>query len=299
MTAFVFQGNIPPSMPKSITKTNLPAWVPDAVLSAYTKQSGLPKDSRPYTDCKITGDSSITIAEGYSGISVPFKVVSKPAPTITLSASQFKWNGKGNTLLLPVGQMKGSYPVKITVSNGIGIDAEFAFTLKVIQPKVTGIKTIPFLHVVKGRTVALPFVVSPANATNKAVTWKSSKQKVATVTDGKIRGVSTGMSTITLTTIDGRKTAKCSVVVAAKATALKSVKTTPAKTATMKLGKTLQIKIALSPKTASGIIPVYGTDKPGVATVDKLGKVTAVAKGKATITIKVGSKSMKIAVTVK
>jgi hypothetical protein len=60
----------------------------------------------------------------------------------------------------------------------------------------------------------LTATVSPANASNKAVTWASSDSSVATVTaSGHITGVSTGTATITVTTIDGGFTASCNVVV--------------------------------------------------------------------------------------
>lgn len=62
-------------------------------------------------------------------------------------------------------------------------------------------------------TVQLTATVSPANATNKAVTWQSSNTSVATVSDGLVTAVAPGNATITVTTVDGNKTATCSIVV--------------------------------------------------------------------------------------
>lgn len=60
----------------------------------------------------------------------------------------------------------------------------------------------------------LTAIISPSDATNKAVTWSSSNTAVATIdNDGRIAPVSTGNTTITVTTVDGNKTATCKVTV--------------------------------------------------------------------------------------
>ena len=55
--------------------------------------------------------------------------------------------------------------------------------------------------------------VSPADATNKSVTWKSDDNAVAIVSNGKITAVGPGMTTVTVTTADGNKTATVKVTV--------------------------------------------------------------------------------------
>ena len=65
-----------------------------------------------------------------------------------------------------------------------------------------------------GLTTTLIPTISPSNATNKSVTWKSSNTKIATInSSGLITGIKAGKSTITVTTVDGKKTAKCTVTV--------------------------------------------------------------------------------------
>lgn len=66
----------------------------------------------------------------------------------------------------------------------------------------------------KGETFNITANVSPANATDKTVTYKSDDEKVATVDgSGKVTAVANGKTTITVTTKDGGKTAKCEVTV--------------------------------------------------------------------------------------
>ena len=73
------------------------------------------------------------------------------------------------------------------------------------------------LDLIEGGTETLTATVSPDNATNKKVSWKSSDTAVATVDDnGKVTAVKAGSATITVTA-DGGKTATCSVKVTEQA----------------------------------------------------------------------------------
>lgn len=65
----------------------------------------------------------------------------------------------------------------------------------------------------KGKTETLTPTFTPANATNKNVTWESDNTSVATVEDGVVTAVAAGTATITVTTEDGDKTATCEVIV--------------------------------------------------------------------------------------
>ena len=65
----------------------------------------------------------------------------------------------------------------------------------------------------EGNVFTLTATISPANATNTDVTWKSSDAAVVKVVNGKITAVGSGIATITVTTNDGGKTATCAVEV--------------------------------------------------------------------------------------
>jgi uncharacterized protein YjdB len=85
---------------------------------------------------------------------------------------------------------------------------------------VTGVTVSPTtLSLTVGQTATLTATVSPANATNKSVTWSSSNTSVATVSStGVVTAVAAGSATITVTTVDGAKTATCAVTVTAGGT---------------------------------------------------------------------------------
>lgn len=74
-----------------------------------------------------------------------------------------------------------------------------------------------------GEKLNLTATVAPANATNKLVSWTSSDETVATVSNGVVSAKKAGNTTITVKTADGNKTATCDVNVTAKTAPVGSV----------------------------------------------------------------------------
>ena len=150
-----------------------------------------------------------------------------------------------------------------------------------------------------GQTMTLRASVSPENASNKKITWKSSDSKIATVSSsGVVKGVKKGTATITATTVDGNKIAKCTITV--KPISVKSVKLGK-KTASVKKGKKLTLKATVSPSNATNKAVSWTSSNKKIATVSSKGVVKGVKKGKATITVttKDGKKTAICKVTVK
>ena len=69
-----------------------------------------------------------------------------------------------------------------------------------------------------GETATLTATVLPEDATDKTVTWSSSNETVATVSDGIVTPVSEGETDITVTTAEGGYTDTCKVTVSAQET---------------------------------------------------------------------------------
>ena len=78
---------------------------------------------------------------------------------------------------------------------------------------VTGVSVTPAQATIRvGNTTTIKAIVTPDDATEKAVTWTSSDDTVATVdSNGVVTGVKVGTATITATTIDGSFAATCEV----------------------------------------------------------------------------------------
>jgi len=70
------------------------------------------------------------------------------------------------------------------------------------------------VSILKGKTSKLIPIINPSNASNKKVTWKSSNVKIASVSStGMMKGIKKGIAYITIVTMDGKKSARCKVVV--------------------------------------------------------------------------------------
>ena len=86
----------------------------------------------------------------------------------------------------------------------------------VVNIPVTGVTISNKNVTVKANnSILITATVEPSDATNKYCVWSSDKPSIATVDNGRIRGMSEGSCTITVTTNDGGFTDTCSVTVEA------------------------------------------------------------------------------------
>jgi hypothetical protein len=184
-----------------------------------------------------------------------------------------------------------------TTTITVNIDGhETTITVNVTEP-VTGVTlddNQKELTLAPKDTVTLNETIAPADANNKAVTWKSSDETVATVDQtGKVTAVDDGKADITVTTVDGGFTATCKVTVKTAATGVSIVESDQS----VKVGETVQLSAVVSPEKAAKYA-VWSSSDETVATIDQTGKVTAVGAGTATITVTVGDKSNSRVITV-
>ena len=130
--------------------------------------------------------------------------------------------------------------------------------------------------------------------------WKSSNSKIFTVrgkSNGtcKITGKKRGTAKLQITLASGlKKTVKVKV----QTVAVKTSKITVSKNVTVQKGKRVTLKPVVTPFTSRQKV-TYTTSNKKIATVSSKGVVTGKKKGTVKITVKSGSKSVKVTVKVK
>lgn len=141
----------------------------------------------------------------------------------------------------------------------------------------------PELTIPVGEEVTLLPIISPEDATEKGVTWRSSEEKVATVDEnGKVTGIGPGNATITVTTVDGFHEAECSVFVFIPVTGVELNHDTYS----LYIEETLQLTATVLPADATFKEISWSSSDESVAGVDSEGLVTALKPGNVVITVK-------------
>ena len=225
-----------------------------------------------------TAKFEVTMANGDSVSSV------KSSKTKILKATLDKKTGK----ITVKGVKKGTSKLTIKLASG----KSRTYTVKVVTGtvKTSGLSvtnvTDKKLTLTVKKSHTLKSEVKPFTSTQK-VTYKSSNKKIAKVTSGgKITAVAPGKATITATS--GSKKVKITVTVPG----IENVKSS----VSVKKNKTLTLK----PKTYGISEKVtYTSSNTKVATVTANGKIKGIKKGTAKITIKAGTFTKTVKVTVK
>ena len=134
------------------------------------------------------------------------------------------------------------------------------------------------LTINKGATAQLNLSVTPENFTD-TVTWKSTDEKVATISDsGEVKAVGAGTATIKV--VVGDISATCQVTVLQPVTGIRLNKSS----LTMDALDTFRLTASASPDNAYDKRILWSSSDPTIVSVDENGLVTALKKGKATIT---------------
>lgn len=108
----------------------------------------------------------------------------------------------------------GAATITVTTVDG-SFTAACGVTVEAATVAVTGVTVAPKTDTIAvSDTITLTATVAPENATDKTVTWSSSDDAIATVTDaGVVEGKSAGTATITVTTTDGSFTDTAAITV--------------------------------------------------------------------------------------
>lgn len=176
----------------------------------------------------------------------------------------------------------------ITAKAG-NVEATCTVTVKKAVVKVTkvAVSATPSRNVAAGKKVQLKATVTPSKATNKAVTWKSSNTKYATVNSKGLvtfkKNAGGKTVTITATAKDGSKKYGKVTLTCMKGS-VKRIKLSG--TTTIKAGKSTTLKAKVSTQNGKANTKLTWTSSnTKIATVNSKGKVTAVKGKKGTVKI--------------
>lgn len=150
---------------------------------------------------------------------------------------------------------------------------------------VNGVTLSPeFIDIEIGDQKPLTATVSPSDATNKNVSFSSSKESVATVSqDGIVEAISAGKAIVTVTTEDGKYKAHCAVNVLEKVVHVSGIALNKT-ILSMKEGEEFTLVPTVTPDNAADRSVRWSSDNVAVVTVSDEGVVKALKAGKATVT---------------
>ena len=201
------------------------------------------------------------------------------------SYGQVTANAVGSTTITVTtedGNYKANCLVKVTTDGVPATDVSVSPSLVNIHP---------------GENITLSATVQPEGATNKAVTWTSKDESIATVdANGIVTAVGLGNTLVTATTVDGGFKAFSSIhVVPIEVT---SVVVSPA-THTLNEGETVTLRATVYPENATDKTVTWSSLNPAKATVDENGVVTAKQAGLVAIMASCGGKNGTCDLTIK
>lgn len=262
------------------------------------KKASVPVPAVP--TIKIVGNNKYSLDIGKSQ---GLKVEVTPANTkVTWKSSNDKIatvDQKGNVKAVAA----GTATITATPEGGKGVTFTITVNKPAEKPSVVKVKSLSIgknFSLNKGKTRKLTVTFNPKNTSNKAVEWKSSNKKVATVDQkGNVKAVGKGTATITATSKENKKVkATCKVTV--KIPSTKITTNVGKKTVYVQKGKKTTVQVILNPKDTTDTIKAKASNGNVKVTVKK-NVVTIQGKktGKSTITLTTSSKkTVKVTVQV-
>lgn len=199
-----------------------------------------------FTNVSIPAEAATTTVKSISVTNLPSNTLTLKAgktfalkTNVAVSKLKFATSNSRIATVTSRGTIKAvkSGKANITVTLKTNATVKKVISVTVGRP-VTGVKlNRTTLTLVKGKSAVFRTTVTPANASNKKLVWKSSNTAVLKVsTTGRITGVKAGVAVVTATAADGSgKKAVCKVTVV-----------NPTKVTSVTVTDPLTIKVVLS-----------------------------------------------------
>ncbi len=256
------------------------------------------------------GNATISVTNSQGIVKEYLATVTQPVTSVKLNANKISWNvGRSGHFYPTVGPEEAvNTEVTYTSSNDTVATVDENGLLTAVAPGTCTIKcasvenqnkydtctvtvskkvekvdissAVEYMNV--GGVKALGFVVSPANATNKAIAWSSTDPSVATVSSsGVVTAKKSGSCKIIAMSKDGSgQSDRCTIVVKQKATAV----VLSNDTLTIKPNSSEKLTAQILPSNVSSKCVAWSSSNKEVAIVNANGVVTAVKEGSCTIT---------------
>lgn len=188
----------------------------------------------------------------------------------------------GNLSARNKGEVKITLTAYYTDSNNIQKEVTDEITIKVVPANLKSIKfDKESLEIVKGQEATLTVTSDPLNSEIGELEWLSTNENIATVSDGVIKGIDVGQTTIVVTVKGTNISASCKVDITP--VELISIEFKE-KNKTLLINEKFQTEIIFNPDNIENKKVIYSSSDNNIATIDENGIITAISKGSATIT---------------
>ena len=172
----------------------------------------------------VTSDAATLTVNAPTTYTISADIDPVEAGTVTVNGSGTSATVTANSEVALAATANDGYRFTGWMENDRQVSTDATYTFKAtgdrtltakFEKKVTGVTlNTETLELFTGGSATLTATVEPSDAANQNVTWASSDPSVATVdAAGKVTAVGAGTATITVTTVDGGKTAACTVTV--------------------------------------------------------------------------------------
>lgn len=181
-----------------------------------------------------------------------------------------------------VALQEGTSDIKVETRNGKSATCHVVVKRPVIEIESVQLNKTS-LTLEEGLEEALVATILPATTTeDKTLLWSSSDETIATVAHGNVKAIKEGVTTITVTTSNGKE-AICNVIVTKKPNPIMSIVLDVSATS-LKVGKDIQLHATITPSdTSDDKTLTWTSSNEDIASVDKHGKVVALQEGEVTI----------------
>lgn len=292
------QNNTTESTTVPVTETSSTVTTEPVTESSTVESSTVPTTTKPIVK-PVVKVKSIKLNKSIVNFAKKGNTCTLKATVYPTNAKNKKVSWKASNKNITVNQngkvtakKLGTSKIKVTAKDGSKKSATVLVVVGKKVKKITLNKTSVTLN--NNRTYKLKKSISNKNAVYKAVQWKSTNTKIATVnSNGVVKGLKRGSCYVVATAKDGsKKSAKCKVTVRQLVTKLSYNKKT--QKTSVDVGKTIKFNVVVSPSNANNKGLVFSTSNKKVATVNSKGIIKGLKRGKVVITAKAKDGSKKV-----